>query len=109
MASGVPLIVAALSAPLVGVRKRDPHVHHALDMGEVTKVWLDGKTGVAACGTRHIRVLVYGQDGLPVLWPERVDSLPPGWSRCRACHQATGRQAPRSKYVQRHIDGDEHG
>jgi hypothetical protein len=94
----VPLIVAAMCAPLTATSLRWPGVYHAVDMGEVIRFYRDGGTVAAPCGARRLRPLAYGADQLLVLWPVRVKGLPEGWQRCRDCHDLTGRKSPRSTF-----------
>jgi len=97
-------LYVALYAPFIGVSARWPGVMHAISMEEVIDSWPGLRPGkrqravTAACGTRWLQLLGDGQ-GSPIAWPPRADSLPPGWSRCVACHKATGRKRPRSAWA----------
>lgn len=94
--AGVPLVVAALTAPLLGTSKRWPGVFHAIEMEEVVRAWPDG-TVTAACGAARLRCVAQG--GMIAPWPIRVKGLPEGWSRCKECHELTGRKRPRSAFM----------
>lgn len=95
------LFVAMLCAPLIGISRRWPSVLHAVDADEICRAWPDG-TVSSVCGVRRLRLVgttspdVEGVVG--VEWPPRVAGLPPEWSRCRVCHELTGRRRPRSKF-----------
>ena len=92
------LLELLFNAPLTGVRKRWPEVLHAIEMdGVPVKTWPHGKA-TSACGLTGLRVVAVERSGL-MLWPPRVASLPDGLSRCRVCHEATGKRRPRSNYV----------
>ena len=85
------------NAPLIGVRKRWPNVLHAVEMeGLPIKTWPKGKA-VSVCGITGLRLLGR-EDGSATLWPPRVKGMPDGVTRCRDCHEATGRLRPRSEY-----------
>jgi len=92
--SGPSLIELVFNAPLVGVRKRWPNVLHAVEMEGLP--WPEGKA-VSACGITGLRV-VADERSMVMPWPPRVASIPDGMSRCRPCHEATGKLRPRSEF-----------
>ena len=95
------LIGLMLSAPLIGIRKRWPHVLHAVEMdGLPTKTWPNGQA-VAVCGVTHVRLPKYEtSDGIEVfgLWPPAVRSLPKGWTRGKACAEGASKKRPRTHF-----------
>ena len=91
------LIELMLSAPLTAVTSDDPSVLHAATMeGLPVETWPHG-LAEAACGQERVRLLMVGSVLVP--WPPRVSSLPSGRSRCRECHERTGRKRPRSEFT----------
>lgn len=100
-----PLLVAALSAPLVAFDPTTPKiVLHAASGSAVIAAWPrpEGERGetwepptplIAACGEFDLRLMEIHDDFAP--FPPRVKGLPDGWTRCRECHKATGQKSPR--------------
>lgn len=71
---------------------------HALDAAQVldrAKTKSRRRTYDAVCGAK-VRLLPFKADGktATALWPPRVSSLRDGATRCRECHEATGRKRP---------------
>ena len=103
----IPVISAALAAPLIVVSARWPGVMHAVDMDEIIDAWPNLRPGkraramTAVCGARRLQFLGSGSGDVngPIAWPPRADSLPPGWVRCVECHRLTGRKRPRSAWT----------
>ena len=92
-----PLIVAMFTAPLVCVDPDAVDELHAATMEAIAHAWSGEHELVAACGAGAMKLLPSSEEqGIP--WPPRVASLPPGWTRCRACHTLTGRRRPRSEW-----------
>lgn len=91
------LVEAMLRAPLVAIQPGE-RVFHAVGVGALAKGWPDGP-GVAPCGA-VVKLLgvPFGSDNA-VEWPPRVSSLPDGWTRCRECHDATGKMRPRATFA----------
>lgn len=91
------LIEALMAAPLTAMSRRWPGTFHAAETKTIIGAWPNG-TVTAPRGATRLR-LVAGRDGLPGLWPPQVKGMLPGWTRCRACHVATGEKRPRSAWV----------
>jgi hypothetical protein len=96
------LFAAALAAPLIGVRKRWPDIHHAIDLDAVCEGW-DRGTYRSACGLTGLRMVgayPQGYEGVhAVQWPPRVSAMPDGVQRCRECWVATGKARPVSAWT----------
>lgn len=87
------LLDALIGAPWIAWRPDTPAVLHAVGLHQLVGLagsWDQVDTATAACGTDGVKLA-------PVPWPPRKRDLPDGITRCRACHDATGRLRPRSE------------
>lgn len=102
MTEGPTLIDVVFTAPVIGVRKREPLKLHALTLRAVASAWPNGKPKrlpVAACGVSGVRILSDGPHSV-LPWPPPARGAV-GFERCRECWVATGKKRPRSHFAQR--------
>lgn len=94
----VPLFGMMLCAPLIVMNPRASEpVLHAVTMEGLAHRYSDKRVTVdAACGVRRLKVLAKGD--VIGLFPPRISTLPEGWTRCRECHELTGRKRPRTEW-----------
>lgn len=90
------MIVAAMTAPLIALDPHDQSMVHAITMEEVVKGW-ESTSLSAACGVEGLK-LMPDTDGGYAPWPPRVAGMPDGMSRCRECHDLTGKKRPRTQW-----------
>lgn len=88
------LLGAMLYAPLIGISRRHPTMHHAIAMSQVSEGWERG-TFHAVCGKRSLRLV--GFDGIAALWPPAVRDAPV--PRCRDCYTAVRPKRPRTRWT----------
>lgn len=98
--SGIPMFSLYFCAPVIGILKRWPNTLHAVDLDGLT-MDPDG-TAKSVCGLKGLRVVVSGTT--IGLWPPAVKGLAPQ-VRCRACFDICKKKRPRSRFIQKHMQG----
>jgi hypothetical protein len=98
---GVMLITTLLQAPLIGVdfeSDDEPFVMHAVESAQIIDAW-ETKSATAACGATGLKLLKIADEPVVYEWPPSTRNLPRRYARCAACHDATGRRRPRSRWL----------
>lgn len=94
------LIELMMFAPWCARVEGDTETLHAVTMkGLPAATWPHGRS-TSACGIGDVGIIAVTDDPkMPMPWPPRVASLPPGMTRCKACFDATNKPRPRSAFV----------
>ncbi len=95
--SGITLFQAMFAAPLIGFR-RDGALLHAVTAKELCAKWKSDLLLDAPCGATGLKVLRVRDETLLYEWPPSTRNLPAKYRRCDACHEATGRKRPRTRW-----------